>query len=884
VAGLRSRGIRLPLVACALLLAAQAPGSVDAAPPLVSPSGSGTVVIGPQAMEGNLNIHPGDLLRAGFDFTMPGSHSDASVFFSSGYVSLLVKCPDGSSPALAIQLHDQTILDLAGSNNWYPSGDQSNSLVYQGELTAPDMCAGGVMNDSRGALFTTAFFSTDTVDKFNFRFHYSDNTAGAWSATVQGVPTAFAKTVTSATLTPALRLALTDDHPTAIPGDSITYTATLTNTGTALTLDGDLYASATGSSTATVASYWDDVYLSLDGMNWSILAGTAAATPGYVPAVPPPGGSGLTLTPTAVAATGVTYSSATDPILATAIGSHDIAHWRYVASLPLTAYQAAALSGSTSIARVRNTFHLEVTPANPDVVQPAIVNVDFTGLLASSGSSATLTNLSATIVPPANALPLQFSATTNPSLASLASGASASVSGAFTVPPPPSKASGQSDADYFAALSALEDARLTASASAGGMANTVTVSAPPTPPVTTIEHLPMVSIDKSGPPSVGAGSTETNPISLSNAGGAPAEGLSVVDSIANGSSGSVSGVPSALAPGPAGPAAATYAVPSNQSWGGLTDTASVTWHDNNGNPYGPVSSSFTTRVTPPYGASAAGLFGIAPSLGVVVGIDPATGTLNTLADVSAPNLALGSNLAGDPTSDRLFEAELVADYSVDPPVETARLLTIDTTSGSVSTAPLAHPIVGLAFETSSGSLFAITVDSPRHVVRVDPVSGVETDLSDFYGDTFTPTAIDPVSHTFYAISQAPTSTGCWTSQLFSFNTETNTRTTGPVLTTAVLGLAVDPSDESVFAVTGCGPSQLVRLDPGSGAETSVGSTDLGQIAPEIAINPASHTIFVSQHMAGSVSDTRILSIDDQTGDVVAGPLLGTEVRALAFVS
>ncbi|HEX2681721.1 MAG TPA: hypothetical protein VHQ03_10555, partial [Candidatus Dormibacteraeota bacterium] len=278
-----ARSVRLVLAVAISVLASLLPPSVEAAPPLVSPSGAGTVVIGPQAMEGNLQIHPGDPLRAGFDFTMPGSHPAATASFYNGYVSLLIKCADGSTPPLTIQLPSQTINDGAGSPGWYPSGDQSSSLVYQGGLTAPDLCGGGVMNDASGAIFTTTFFSTDTTDKVNFRFHYSDNTSGSWSATVTGIPTPFAKTVTSATLTPSLGLTLTGDHATAIPGDTITYTANVTNTGGALLVGGDFLGSDTGSATTMVASYWDDIYTSLDGSNWTPFVGTAATSTGYTP-------------------------------------------------------------------------------------------------------------------------------------------------------------------------------------------------------------------------------------------------------------------------------------------------------------------------------------------------------------------------------------------------------------------------------------------------------------------------------------------------------------------------------------------------------------------------------------------------------------------------
>ena len=61
----RQRSTRVVVAVLAILLATLMPPPVEAAAPLVSPSGAGTVVIGPQAMEGNLQIHPGDSLRAG---------------------------------------------------------------------------------------------------------------------------------------------------------------------------------------------------------------------------------------------------------------------------------------------------------------------------------------------------------------------------------------------------------------------------------------------------------------------------------------------------------------------------------------------------------------------------------------------------------------------------------------------------------------------------------------------------------------------------------------------------------------------------------------------------------------------------------------------------
>ena len=618
---------------------------MHAAPPLVSPSGAGTVIIGPQAMEGNLQIHPGDALRAGFDFTMPGSHPGATATFSSGYVLLLVKCADGSTPPLTIQLTPQTITDPAGSSSWYPSGDQSSPPVYQGALTAPDLCAGGVMNDAAGALFTTNFFSTDTLDKVNFRFHYSDSTAGGWSGTVQGTPTPFANTITSATLTPTLSLGLAADHTAAGPSDTINYTATVTNTGSTLSVGGDFLASATGTGTATVASYWDEVSTSLDGNTWTALGGAAASTTGYTPAVGPPIKTGMTLSATSVAAVGVTYPASGDPLLATSIASGGTAQWHYTATLNLSAAQAASLFDPTKVKKIRNSFHLEVTPANPNVTQPAIVNLDFSQLFYGGGASASLAKVMITIQPPSGA-PLQFNSTTSPALATLASGQSASVSGPYVVPAPPTKAAGQSDSDYFAALSALEGALLKATASASATAATGAVSAPAPAPVTAVEHLPIVSITKSGPANVTPGTNETNPLALKNSGGATALALSITDSVPGGGSGTVTGVPATLAAGASASATATFPVPASQPSGNLTDTASLTWQDANTNPYGPVSSSFTTNVVNPFAGATLALAPTAAGPNVPGSVQTLTATLLDVNKQPIPNQPISFSITG----------------------------------------------------------------------------------------------------------------------------------------------------------------------------------------------------------------------------------------------
>ncbi len=623
---------------------------------VVLPSGAGTLTIGPQAMEGNLQIHAGDTIMAGYDFTMPGAHPAAQVTVDNASITMAVTCSDGTTPPpITFSLPVQTYSDPAGSPSWYPSGDQSSAAVYQGSVVAPNLCLGGVMSDARGATFNATIFSTDTTDRVNVRFHYKDNTAGSWSATATAPVTPTAKTVLSAALTPSLGLTLAVDRTSAIPGDTLTYSGTVTNSGATLTLSGDFAASATGSSTATVRSYWDNVATSLDSTNWAALAGTAGAQSGYTPAVAAPITSGLTLTSTPVTASGVTYPTSGDPLLGTTIASGSSALWHYTASVPLTPSQVNTLLDPTEVKAIRNSFHLEVNPTNPSVTQPSIVNVDFSGIFfaASPAPSGGVTNVTVIVQPPTGAAVTINSGTVS-GLGLLAPGGSASFSTTYKVPLPAAKGTGESDAAYQARLTGIEGSSLSASAAASGGSTAGPVSAA-APGVSTTEHLPVISISKSGPTApVAAGTSATYPLALKNTGGVTANGFTITDTVPSGDAGTVSGTPASLAAGASSIGVqATYAVPATQTPGNLTDTAAVSWQDANGNGYGPVSSSFTTvvqntllgaRLTLALAAGDAGLNAINASQGLQL-------TLLNSAGAPIPNQAVTINVTGsNPTT------------------------------------------------------------------------------------------------------------------------------------------------------------------------------------------------------------------------------------------
>lgn len=115
----------------------------------------GSLVMGPQAMEGDLKVSPGTTLKAGYDFTVPGNHASFSLTVSHPQVVFAVACVSGAAPSastVTVVMPAQTY--AVTSDQWYPSGDQNSPLVYQGSVTVPDLCGGGQLRLNQGGTFT----------------------------------------------------------------------------------------------------------------------------------------------------------------------------------------------------------------------------------------------------------------------------------------------------------------------------------------------------------------------------------------------------------------------------------------------------------------------------------------------------------------------------------------------------------------------------------------------------------------------------------------------------------------------------------------------------------------------------------------------------------
>jgi len=175
------------LGACVTVLAAAIVSLAGPASGADTPTGS--LSMGPQAMGGNMKLAPGDVLKAGYSFTIPGKHPEATVRFLNGSVAFQATCASGSGQIpIVISLPDASHTVAESSSAWYPSGDQHNDSVYQGSTTVPDVCAGGLVGFRLGGTFT-AGVTGDVSNKVNVRWHYSANgSSGSWSGTGSVIP------------------------------------------------------------------------------------------------------------------------------------------------------------------------------------------------------------------------------------------------------------------------------------------------------------------------------------------------------------------------------------------------------------------------------------------------------------------------------------------------------------------------------------------------------------------------------------------------------------------------------------------------------------------------------------------------------------------------
>jgi hypothetical protein len=113
------------------------------------------VTMGPQALDGNLAVWPGETVRAGYDIGVPGNTSLIGIKVQFTQVQFTVGCVSGATPSvstLTVSMPDASFTINDGA--WYPTGDPNSPASYQGSVVVPDLCGGGRISLGQGATFT----------------------------------------------------------------------------------------------------------------------------------------------------------------------------------------------------------------------------------------------------------------------------------------------------------------------------------------------------------------------------------------------------------------------------------------------------------------------------------------------------------------------------------------------------------------------------------------------------------------------------------------------------------------------------------------------------------------------------------------------------------
>jgi hypothetical protein len=201
---------------------------------------------------------------------------------------------------------------------------------------------------------------------------------------------------------------------------------------------------------------------------------------------------------------------------------------------------------------------------------------------------------------------------------------------------------------------------------------------------------------------------------------------------------------------------------------------------------------------------------------------------------------------------------------------------------------LAQPLPAAA--TSTGTLFAITGINQNELSRIDPGTGVVTDIEDLAGaDQGQVVSLtgDPATHRLFAIRTTMTPL-IFKNELLTIDSQFNVVVSSSTSVPA-WQIQFDPSSGNLYGLAHDATGIVIdSLEPTTGASTTVAS--LGQTSDILgmAVAPGLNTIYVNDFSLGmgSPASSRILTVNLQTSPatVTPGPSLNRPVRNIAYDS
>ena len=217
-------------------------------------------------------------------------------------------------------------------------------------------------------------------------------------------------------------------------------------------------------------------------------------------------------------------------------------------------------------------------------------------------------------------------------------------------------------------------------------------------------------------------------------------------------------------------------------------------------------------------------------------------------------------------------------YASTGTVDGGRLLTIDLNTGAgtlIGPQNGMGPRLGLAIN-SSGEIFVSDTLDFASLFRIDAATGEQS----FIGTGATGGFRDGIAFdendvlygaSFFADPRPQPGVSPSKGVLFTIDTATGAETPIALTQGAIVGLAFDPSDGTLYASQGgVGGDNIFAIDKKTGAATLVGQTGLGGPTPDIAFDAAGNLYGLK---GGGQSTNNLISINKSTGvGTVIGPI------------
>ena len=462
---------------------------------------------------------------------------------------------------------------------------------------------------------------------------------------------------------PQMTTTLGADRAAAVPGDLVTFTSNVTNTGIQFDFFfGSITVKNNGSTPFVIQGYQQSLeYFSLTEHVWKPFAKQAFDATGQ-PIVDPQVQALQWAFLFPNDADGVTYAAT--QIVGTTIAPGSTASWYYRVSPFVPADVAAVVFNHAEAGDLRNVIRLDVPGGQPAATGQA----SFASALATVTGEITSPAVSLTFGGTNIVVPLASGLTTP-----LALGQTRIFSAQISAPTIAPRDPNDTDESYRRTLAfdvaVGYDVRATAF---GGGA--LSDPAPAGAAMGLGIQLPIVSALKSGPAQGIAGLPVPYIVSLQNDGNTDATAFAFEDSVDDAPIASTTIAPPTLPPSASATTTLTAASPVDRPTGPMTDVVAVSWHDRNGNIYGPTHGSFSTNLLPghPEGyLTLSGVIGTSQPVGspqsltitaldglghpvanvvahlVITGVNPTSVDLTTAADGTASFSYDGPNLGHD---------------------------------------------------------------------------------------------------------------------------------------------------------------------------------------------------------------------------------------------